>query len=90
MGLMMGLLVMVNDGSPPMRWDTIALPDNASVTDRAKACVDVGGSWLGAYDECDLRTTYLDNMELFCLETLQGTYDECASDCRHQINPKVA
>ena len=78
----------VNDGRPPMRWDEITLPDYASIVFKIDACKQAGGEWLSKYNECDLLTTYLDNMELFCTKTLNGTYNDCASDCRHEIKPQ--
>lgn len=40
-------------------------------------CVDAGGTWLADYNECE------DISEAACTE-LDGTYDPCASACRHE------
>ena len=54
---------------------------------RVNTCQEAGGVWLPEHKECEIDN--VDNKETFCAETLQGTYDECASACRHNEGERV-
>jgi hypothetical protein len=50
------------------------------IIDLPKTCADLGGTWLSDYEECE-------GMSQADCTNLDGTFDECASACRH--NPDV-
>ena len=51
-----------------------------------ETCLKAGGVWLKEYGECNLTKARTDNPEMFCTNTMKGTYNECASPCRHEEN----
>ncbi|MDD3896863.1 MAG: hypothetical protein PHU04_03420 [Candidatus Peribacteraceae bacterium] len=46
----------------------------------AAACTDEGGTWLAAHAECE-------SIRIDVCAELEGTFDECASACRHSDDP---
>ena len=57
-------------------------PKPADSATMETACVDAGGKYLALFNECE-------NVSGASCTTLGGTYNECASACRHQPEASV-
>ena len=53
-----------------------AAEERASGDNLAEACTAIGGTWLAEHQECE-------NGEKAWCEARDGTFDPCASACRH-------
>lgn len=55
---------------------------DGKVQDLPSDCAKHGGKWLKEYQECEYTS------QEWC-QSVGGTFDECASSCRHSVNPLV-
>lgn len=69
------LIPITQPTSPTLRPEDLMKPENL--------CPSLGGKWLPEHNECESIT------QRQCSQLFVGTFNECASPCRHNPNAEV-